>query len=99
MKKIYLSAIFTIMVGLLSARAQEPAPNTPTDNDQERILQDSVIDNSNIPDTAGSVVDDDNMIDTTSTWEDNNGKNELPENKIETMPADKMRDKNKNKMN
>jgi len=96
MKRILVSAIFTVAVGLLSAQAQDPVQN-PTDKDQNRVTQDTVIDNSNIPDTAGSVIDDGNMIDTTSTLENKNAPKEKSDN-LNLQPADKVKVKPKKEM-
>jgi hypothetical protein len=86
------------VVGLLTASAQNPSHQTPSDNGQDRIVRDSVIDNSNIPDTAGSVVEDDNMVDTTANIENKDRMNDKTGNEIngndrikQIKPADKVK--------
>jgi hypothetical protein len=110
MKKLFLSTLFTVAVGVLAVHAQNPTNQRPSDEDPNRVIQDTVIDNSNIPDTAGNVIDEDNMVDTTGVMRDttsienkndmnNKSGNETMDNgRIEKVkPSDKTKTPGKSK--
>lgn len=84
MKKIGLMAIFTVAVGLLSANAQVDSDLPQTDED--RITQDTVMDNSNIPDTD---VLDSALIDTSDVVSEDTMYNN-------NAPSDRKRNNNDN---
>jgi len=87
MKRILITTIFAGVVGLLSAQAQNP-----TDKEEKKIVQDTaVIDNSNIPETAGSVIDDDNMMDKSDAIENKNAPEIKSDNSNQIQPADKVK--------